>query len=181
MSALVGALRLAALDQSGVTLINPSPAAAWRSLLLIIPLLLVGAVADLVTLPDKVAPIPYLPLAVIVSAMQMTGYLLAVSRVLEATGREDRFPLFVSTYVWCSVVSSTVALAALAIGLNVSEPVANGIGLGFFLWNLYYGWFAVRSALGCPGRIAAGFVALEFLTILATYSLPLQLVLAAQG
>lgn len=181
MSALVGALRLAALDARGIDLIDASPGAAWRSLLLIVPLLLVGAVADLATLPEGVAPLPYLPLAAAVSAMQMTGYLLAVSRILEATGRDDRFPLFVSTYIWCSVVSSTAALVALAVGLNTSEPVANGIGLGFFLWNLYYGWFAVRSALGCPAPVAAGFVALEFLTILATYALPLQLVLAAKG
>ncbi|OYQ35307.1 hypothetical protein CHU95_08820 [Niveispirillum lacus] len=181
MSALTGALRLAALDKRGITLIDPSPLAAWRSLVLLVPLLLIGAIADLATLPEGIAPIPYLPLGVAVSAMQMTGYLLVVSRILETTGRDDRFAIFVSTYAWCSIVSSTVALVVLAVSLNASEPVANGIGLGFFMWNLYYGWFAVRSALGCSGAVAAGFVALEFLTVLATYALPLQLVLAAQG
>ncbi|MFY8095978.1 MAG: hypothetical protein ACOVN0_21080 [Niveispirillum sp.] len=181
MSALVGALRLAALDARGITLIDASPAAAWRSLLLIVPLLLASAVADIATLPEGVAPIPYLLLAAAVSAVQMTGYLLAVSRILEATGRDDRFALFVSTYVWCSVVSSTAGLAALTVALNASEPVANGIGLGLVLWSLYYSWFAVRTALACPGAVAAGLVALEILTLLAMDALPLQLVLTAQG
>ncbi|MBP7335306.1 hypothetical protein [Niveispirillum sp.] len=181
MSALVGALRLAALDARGIALIDPSPAAAWRNLLLLVPLLLASAVADLATLPDGVEPMPYLLLAAVVSAMQMTGYLLIVSRILEATGRDDRFPLFLSTYAWCSVVNNVAGLVALSVALNASQAVASGVGLGLVLWSLYYSWFAVRTALGCPGAVAAGLVALEILTLLATDALPLQLVLAAQG
>lgn len=181
MSALVGALRLAALDKRGITLIDPSPVAAWRSLVLLVPLLLASAVADMATLPDGVEAVPYLLLSAAVSAAQMTGYMLAVSRILEATGRDDRFALFVSTYAWCSMVSSVAGLLALAVALNVPDPVANGIGLGLVLWSLYYSWFAVRAALACPGAVAAGLVALEILTLLATQALPLQLVLAARG
>lgn len=181
MSAFVGALRLAALDARGIALIDPSPVAAWRNLVLLVPLLLASAVADMASLPEGVDVGPYLLLSIAVSAVQMTGYLLAVARITEITGRNDRFPLFVSTYLWCSVISSAAGLLALALALNVPEPVANGVGLGLVLWSLYFSWFSVRVALACPAVVAIGLVVLEILIVVATQALPLQLVLAARG
>lgn len=181
MSGLFGAIRLAALDARGITLIDPSPMAAWRNLVLLVPLLLANAVSDLLLLPDGVEVTAYLLLSATVSAIQMTGYLLAVSQILQATGRGDRFPLFLSTYVWCSVVSSAAGLVALAVALQSPDAVATGIGLGLLLWSLYYSWFAIRAALACPGAVAAGLLGLEILTVLATDGLPLQLALAAKG
>lgn len=181
MSALLGAIRLAALDARGISLIDPSPQAAWRNLTLLVPLLLTHAISDLLTLPDGVEATSYLLLSTAVSAVQMTGYLLIVSRILDATGREDRFPLLLSTYVWCSVVTTAVGVAGLLVALQTPTIVAGGLTLGLVLWNLYYSWFGVRTALACPGPIAAGLVALEILTVLATDALPLQLALAARG
>lgn len=181
MSALFGAVRLAALDARGITLIDPSPTAAWRNLVLLVPLLLAGAVSDLLTLPDGVEVTTYLLLSAAVSAVQMTGYLLITSRILDATGRGDGFPLLLSTYIWCSVVSSAAGLLALTVALRSPDAVATGVGLGLVLWSLYYSWFSVRTALACPGAFAAGLVVLEILTVLATEALPLQLALAAKG
>jgi len=179
MIPLVGAIRLAALDGRGISFFDPSPAAAWRNLVLLVPLLLAQAVSDLMALPDGVEVTTYLLLSASVSAVQMTGYMLAVSQILAGTGHGDRFPLFVSTYLWCSIVSTAAGLVALAVALESTLPVANGIGIGLVLWSLVYSWFSVRASVGCPAAVAAGLVVLEILTVLATNALPLQLALAA--
>lgn len=175
----MGALRLAALDARGIALIDPSAVAAWRSLILLVPVLLIQGVVDLMAPPANVDAQSNLLLSGVATLVQMTGYLLAVSKVLEGTGRGARFPLFMSTYTACSVISSVVYALAIALALQASDAVAGGIAFGLMCWGLFYSWFSARAALDCPGITAVGLVLLEVLIAILVQGTALQLVMAA--
>lgn len=135
--------------------------------------------SDAIVVPDGVDTAGYLLLAAAVSAAQMTGYLLAVSLVLDGTGRGGQFPLFVSTYLWCSLVSTLAGLLATSLVIDAPLNVANIVIILLGIWSLAYSWFSVRASLACPGALAAGLVVLEILTALAADPLPSQLIQAA--
>jgi hypothetical protein len=183
MSGLAGALRLAALDARGITLINPSSASAWRSMGLLVPVMLAQGLVDLAVAPANVDMAAYLTLSALSTLVQTLGYLLAISAILDNTGRADRFPLFVSTYNWCSIISTLVYVFATLTALQASTPVANGILFGLVCWGLFYGWFSVRAALACPAAVAVGMVLLELLIALVTQGMAMQFAFSggAQG
>lgn len=167
MRALVGALRLAALDARGLSLFDPTAVGAWRSFnawLIILPLHMLLAATQV----DKNADVMALLLLSVASfAAQMAGYLLAVTYLLEGSGRGDRVALFIGTYNWSAVVGMMAFTIGQAAASGLSPPLAAGVASGTFLWVAFYSWFTVRTAVGCPGLLAAGLVVLEILVSIA--------------
>lgn len=175
MSPFLGAIRLAALDRRGIEAIDPTPFGAWRSCVLFVHMVLIHVAIDMLDMPPGVDVLPFLLLSALGFLVQMAGYLVMTAQVLDGMGRADRFPLFVSTYNWCSAVTSLVNLTGALLAAQASIPIANGIAIGLFFWGLYYSWFTVRLALSCPGPVAAGLVLLEVLIALLTQGLAGQM------
>jgi len=178
VSALSGALRLAALDRRGIDSFDPSAAAAWRSCALFTPLLLGNLAIDLLGMPADVDALPYLLLSAVGLLLQMSGYLLAAAMILERSDAGARLPLFVSTYNWCSVVTTAANVVGALVASQSVPAIANGVAIGLMFWGLYYSWFSIRAALACPGAVAVGLVLLEILVAIGTQGFISQLALA---
>jgi hypothetical protein len=117
LSALYGVLRLARFDLTGIRWIDPTPAAARRSFIVLLPLTLVwvlqtfmlrGTIDEAQLLSAWIA----YPLTVLNKLVSILFFYLVLDNLLKKTGGRDHFPLYVSTQNWASLAGGPDRAAA---------------------------------------------------------------------
>jgi hypothetical protein len=170
--ALYGAFRLARFDADGMTYLDQTVGACWRSFfaaVLVLPLYATLLVAQFAT--GQVAADGF-RFAVVEAIAYVIGWLLfpvAMATVAPMMGRNERYVGFIVAYNWASVWQNTVILPIAILGTVGILPAPGGefLSLVAFCYVLAYGWFVARTALDVPGSWAAGLVVLDlFLSFL---------------
>ena len=154
LAALYGVLRLARFDLSGIRWVDPSPAAARRSFIVLLPLTLVWLLQTYMlrgTLDETQllgAWIAY-PLTVLNKLVSVLFFYLVIDSLLRKTGGRDHFPLYVSAQNWASLPVALIVLL-----LNVVWMVV-GISENMLMWMavilqtviIVYSWILTVASL----------------------------------
>lgn len=159
--ALIGALRLARGDRSGLSCFVASTEGFWRSFraalicypLYVILLHLHGGDAD----PTPPPTVEALAVETIAFVVSWTGFPLLVLPIAGWLGRDANFLRFAVAYNWCHV-PQTVLLALVAVaGAGGALPTAAAqlLSLAAALAVLAYEWYVARVALEVTGPRAA--------------------------
>lgn len=171
ISALYGVLRLARFDLSGIRWIDPSPAAARRSFIVLLPLTLVwllqtymlrGTIDETQLLSAWAA----YPLTVLNKLVSVLFFYLVLDSLLRKTGGRDHFPLYVSTQNWASLPVALIVLL-----LNIVWMVV-GISENMLMWMavilqtvvIVYSWVLTVASLRLSHLVAFAICVLEILS-----------------
>ncbi len=171
VSALYGVLRLARFDLTGIRWIDPTPAAARRSFIVLLPLTLVWVLQTYMlrgTLTETQllsAWIAY-PLTVLNKLVSILFFYLVLDNLLKKTGGRDHFPLYVSTQNWASL---PVALIVLLLNLvwmvvGISENMLMGMAVILQTVVIVYSWILTVASLRLSYLVAFAICVLEILS-----------------
>jgi hypothetical protein len=159
--ALVGCLRLARGDRSGLLCFDRSIDGFWRSFLaafLSYPFFLI-LLTMRVSLADWNATggLSIMLIETIGYVISWVAFPLVMLSVLRWIGREQRFCDFMVPYNWCQLPQSVLFVA---VGLEAetgafSNPVSQTIEIAAAIVVLVYEWYIARVALETSGAAAA--------------------------
>lgn len=171
LAALYGVLRLARFDLSGIRWVDPSPAAARRSFIVLLPLTLVwllqtymlrGTIDETQLLGAWIA----YPLTVLNKLVSVLFFYLVIDSLLRKTGGRDHFPLYVSAQNWASLPVALIVLL-----LNIIWMVV-GISENMLMWTavilqtviIVYSWILTVASLRLSHLVAFAICVLEILS-----------------
>ena len=90
------------------------------------------------------------------------GFAVLSYRLVGAMGLRERWPRFITLWNWCNLVQYLMLVAAsLPALLGLPELVGQTAWLAAIGWALWLEWFMTGLALGVPGVVAAGLVAMD--------------------
>lgn len=109
-----------------------------------------------------------LTLDLLVYLVSWLAFAVFSARVAERIGRSARWPWFISIWNWCNVVGNTMLLGGMVPRLlgapSMLDQAAEVVVVG---WALWLEWYATRLALGVGPLLAAWFVMLDQMIVLA--------------
>jgi len=168
VAGLAGALLLARGRPEGLSLVESSPAGAWRSFvaaLICLPALLGIRFFSWVTFGTPEGGMLRALIAELTAyAIAWVGFALLTLPLAQAWGREASWPRFIAAWNWTNMVQYALMLvltvpAALGLPPVVTQALTLcGIGYAFWLE-----WFVARHALGVEGGKAAALVGLDLM------------------
>jgi hypothetical protein len=158
--AMVGCLRLARGDRSGLDCFDRSLDGFWRSFLaafLGYPFFL-ALLTMRVSITDwnEAGGITIILIETIGYVISWVAFPLVMLSVVRWIGREQRFFDFMVPYNWCQLPQSVLFVG---VGLEaatgaLSDPVSQAIEVGAAIAVLVYEWFIARVALETSGGAA---------------------------
>jgi hypothetical protein len=165
----------------GLTLLDGTPAGAWRSfaaLFVAAPLFLA---LKLVAAPPIVAGADPVRLWLAEAIGYVTGWfalplvMLGLARMMD---RLERWPLFVCAWNWTNLAQIAVFLVAAVLAALLPRglgQLVTLVALGYVLWLQ---WFVAREALAIPGPRAVAVVGVDLVLGLFISGLTLSIGLA---
>ena len=77
-------------------------------------------------------------------------------------GRAEQWPRFITLWNWCNLVQYMMFMTAALPGLlGLPDIIGQTAWLAALGWALWLEWFMTSLALGLPGMVAAGLVAMD--------------------
>jgi hypothetical protein len=168
-NALVGSVRLARGDPTGMVFFDRSPEGCLRSFaaaLITLPgfyILLALTLTEADLARSGLGQI--LTVETIGYAISWTAFPLAVIPILRQLGRDDRWVDFITAYNWSAVLQTAAQLLAHAMaGIDGVAPTLGVIiVLVTLAATLVYEWFIAKTALGITDLPATGIVLLDLM------------------
>jgi hypothetical protein len=166
VAGLAGALLLARGRAEGLSLVESSPAGAWRSFvaaLICLPALLGIRFFSWAAFGTPAGGMPRALIAELTAyAIAWVGFALLSLPLAQGWGREASWPRFIAAWNWTNMVQYALMLvltvpAALGLPPVVTQALTLG-GIGYAFW---LEWFVARHALGVAGGRAAALVGLD--------------------
>jgi hypothetical protein len=160
--------RLAHLDPSGMRMLDTSETALWRSFqAAIIAAPFYVALVYLRSDDHPLSPDLFRAFSVeaIGYAIGWVAFPLASWYLVNALGKDQRYPGYIIAYNWSQLLQIMVLLPIEAIAATAVLPglIVTILGLGATGAILYYQYFIVRTALGVEIFPAIGFVAMDMM------------------
>jgi hypothetical protein len=165
--ALVGALRLARGDRSGLSCFVASIEGFWRSFraaVLCYPLYLLlltfRVTADQLEASDEWS------IAIVETIGYVIGWIAFPLLILPVTrwlGRDDRFFAFMVAYNWSQLPQTLLFVVIALVGTQIPSDAAQALEFVGAMAILLYEWFIARVALQVPGAAAALVVLVDVL------------------
>jgi hypothetical protein len=178
-AALVGSVRLARLDASGLQLFDRTLGGFWRSFfaaILIAPtqLFLLAVTREI---PDDVSVVRAVVVEASSYAMAWLAFPVVMLLVVDLLKRRERFFDYMVAYNWTNVPQ---AILLLIVTLLIAGGVLPG-RLGDVLWYvalgsiLTYQWFVAKVGLRISGLVAVALVLLDLVLALSIGAITRQL------
>jgi hypothetical protein len=166
--ALVGCLRLARGDRSGLSCFDRSLDGFWRSFMaafLGYPLFLLLLTMRISLVQwDAVGGVPIILIETIGYVISWVAFPLLMLSVLRWVGRENRFFDFMVPYNWCQLPQSGLAVL---VGLQaesglVGDPLSQALMIAAVIAVFVYEWYIARVALETSAAAATMIVLIDF-------------------
>lgn len=165
---LVGALRLARLDRSGMRYFDATVDGFWRSFqaaVIAAPIYLILVLLRTDEHPLSSDPVRATLIEVIGYVIDWTAFPLAAWYLCRAFNCSNRYIGFVVAYNWANVLQMLAFLPIALLSATDLMPAAlvSIIALAVTAAVIYYQYFITRTALGIEALPAIGFVAVSFM------------------
>ena len=163
---LAGALLLARGRAEGLSLVESSPAGAWRSFaaaLICLPAFLALRFFAWATLGMPPGGLGRgLAAEIIGYTLAWVAFALASLPLAQAWGRGAEWPRFIAAWNWTNVVQYLVLLVLTVPGaLGLPPGLAQVLTLAGLAYAIWLEWFVVRVALGMDGARSAMVVGMD--------------------
>lgn len=170
LSALYGVLRIARFDPSGINWINPSPDAAKRSFIVLIPLLFAWLIQTWLTRiamagQDMIPATQAYSLIVVNKIIAVFFFYLVVDNLLRTIGGREHFARYVTTQNWASlpIIALVLPLNALWIFAHVDADTVKWITVLVQAGLIIYSWLLTMASLRLSSLTAFFLCILEVL------------------
>lgn len=168
--ALYGVLRLARFDLEAIKWIDPSPGAAKRSFIVLVPLtfiwlvqiwILRQAIPETQLLPALLA----YPLTILNKIITVLFFYLVIDNLLRKIGGRENLPLYISAQNWASLPVSAVMLLMIAlwyvVGVNPETIQVTNVIIQAAV--ILYSWVLTVASLKLSHLVAFALCVLEIL------------------
>ncbi len=164
---IYGAWRLARLDPGGMNYFDLTIEGFWRSFMValyIAPLYLLARLPEVPTYAARdIGMAPFVLGALSSYALAWVAFPLAMIVLTKVFDLSARYVSFIVAYNWAQMIQVAALLPFILLALVLDEPpvLLVFVRIAVHLSIFFYQWFVTRTALGAPGLLAAGVVALD--------------------
>lgn len=170
VSALYGVLRIARFDPTGINWINPSPAAAKRSFVVLLPMICAWLIQTWITRialtgEDLIPVAAAYPLIVVNKMIAIFFFYLVVDNLLQKIGGREHFARYVTAQNWASlpVIALVLPLNALWVFGHFDPDTVKWMTVLIQAVLIIYSWLLTIASLRLSNLTAFFLCVLEIL------------------
>jgi hypothetical protein len=169
--ALYGVWRLARLDANGLSYLDDSEDAFWKSFfaaVICLPLYAVLVVLQLDQIEVVAGPVRIAAVEAINYVISWVAFPLVAWHLSQMLNRQENYIRYIVAFNWAKVIQFLIFLPiAMAGAAGLFGDLRGLVSLGVTLLILVYIWFITKHALAIDGGPAAGLVVVDLFISIA--------------